>query len=226
MTFYESKHTIPLVQNKQAIIGIVAAAIILLGAGGVFLYSKNKPAAEPSSTTTVTQVTKTPSESMMSASLKDLFAGGKTSQCTFDVKGAIGETKGTVYVADTKAYGEFGTTTNGKTTTTHLIRNADTFYVWGDSIPTGMKMTMSVDEMASKMQGSAQYKDLDPNQKTDYKCSGWTVDSSVFVPPSNIKFTDLGGMMKTTVKPSGANCSVCNSLTGDVKNACLSQLGC
>ncbi len=223
-------------QNKQAIIGIVAAAIILLGAGGVFLYSQKKSASkpQPNSTTTATSVTKTPS-SMMSGSLKDLFAGGKTSQCTFDVKGASGETKGTVYVADTKAYGDFDmTSSNGKTTATYMIRNGDTFYVWGDSFPTGMKMTMSMDEMASKMQGSTQYKSLDPNQKTDYKCTDWTADASKFTPPSNVKFTDLGGMMiKTTGGPTipsttgtAPSCSVCDSLTGTTKAACRASLHC
>ncbi len=222
-------------QNKQALIGIVAAAIILLGAGGVFLYSKNKPAAEPSSTTSATEQTKT--ESSMSDSLSSLLKSGKTQQCTFSYTDPNGDsTQGVAYITAEKIRTDLTINSNGKESNVYVVRNGDDNFIWGSEFPnnTGLKMTLSIEDYESNTD-SKEY--FDPTRKVDYDCSGWTPDSTKFTPPANIKFQDLSAMMqnliKTTVKPSGAattpsasNCSVCNSLTGDAKNVCLQQLGC
>ena len=221
-------------QNKQAIIGIVAAAVILVGAGGVFLYSKNKPAPQPSSTSTATEQTKT--ESTMSNSLTDLLSSGKTQKCTFNYSDENGGTEGTAYINNQNMRADLNiTTADKKVSQMSMIRKDDDNYIWGGGFPsgTGLKMTLSADEFTNDTESK---KYFDASKKADYDCSGWTVDSSLFVPPSNIKFSDLSsmmqGLMKSETKPSGttnstgANCSVCNNLTGDAKTACMSSLGC
>lgn len=223
-------------QTKQAIIGIVAAIVILFGAGGVFLYSQNKsPQPQPNSTTTATDQEN--KKSSMSDSLTSLLKSGKTQKCTFssqDIGG--GNTQGTAYLTTDKMRTDLTITSSDKTSMVYVIRNGDDNYIWGSEFPnsTGLKMTLSIDEYESNSD-SREY--FDPTKKLDYDCSGWTVDSSVFVPPSNIKFSDLSsmmqGMMKSETKPTGAapsssasNCSVCNSLTGSAKTSCLAQLNC
>lgn len=210
-------------QNKTLLTGIAATIIILLGAGGIFLYTKNKTASTPSST--VATVSPTQKEKSSQGSLKDIFSNSGNKMCTFDVKEEKGETKGTIYNSGEKAYGEIQMTSSGKTQKTYVIRNGETFYMWGDSLPTGLKMTLSVDEMANKLSGNNNQPSVTPNQKVEFKCSDWTVDTSKFTPPTNVKFTDMTSAIKTT-SGSSSECAICNSLTGDAKSACLTQFSC
>ena len=213
-------------QNKTVVVGVAAAIIILLGVGGIFLYTKNQPSSSPNST--VATSTPTPESSANEGSWKDIFSNTGNKKCDIDVKTDESETKGTFYNSGTKAYGEMTLTSSGKTQQTFIIRDNDTFYMWGDSFPSGIKMTISVDEMASKM--SEAQPSPAPDQKISFKCTDWTVDSTKFVPPANIKFEDLSSIMKVTSAPSGtansSQCSICNSLTGSAKTSCLTQLNC
>lgn len=187
-------------RQNQLIIAAVAVLIILLGIGGYLIFGKSKTTTQNTQTTPQTANT---GNSTIQNSITDLFTGGATKQCTFDVKGSTGgSTKGTVYVSGNKAYGDIAMTSNGKASTMYLIRNDTTFYIWGDSLPSGVKMTMDVNEMAKKMQGG-QYSSFNPSEKADVNCTNWSVDESKFTPPSNIKFMDASGMMpKTTGTPT------------------------
>ena len=220
-------------QNKQAIFGIIAAVVILLGAGGVFLYSRNKP-AQPQPNSTTVQTSQENTQSSMSGSLASLLKSGKTQQCTFSYSDSNGNTRGTAYIASDKMRTDLTIISNGKQSNVYVIRNGDDNYIWGSEFPdnAGLKMKLSIEEYENNTD-SRKY--FDPTKKVDYDCSGWTLDSSVFTPPSNVKFSDLSqmiqSMMGTTKTPTGAvqptsQCSVCNSLTGDAKTACLQQLGC
>ncbi|MBI4098108.1 MAG: hypothetical protein HY426_03635 [Candidatus Levybacteria bacterium] len=220
-------------QNKQALIGIIAAAIILLGAGGVFLYSQNKPASNQPSTATQVGETQEEESGSMGSSLSELLALGKTQKCTFSYSDENGGTEGTVYINKGDMRGDMmiRTSADNKTMQMYMIRKGDDNYIWGGGFDagTGLKMTLSAEDFSTN-EDSKKY--LDASKKVDYDCSGWTPDSTVFVPPSNIKFQDLSGMMQGALKTTdttnstGADCSVCNSLTGDAKNACMSSLGC
>lgn len=183
-------------KQNQMIVGIAAAVIIVLGLGGYFLYGRN--AATTPTRMMNTSASNTNGNNMMQSSIKDLFASGETKQCTFSVKASSGgSTEGLIYVSGTNAAGKFTMMdTKGKATTTNLVRNADSFYIWGGGLPTGIKMSMNVDEMAQKMQSSPQTSSsFDPNAKVDFKCNPWTQDLSMFSPPTNIRFTDVSAMM-------------------------------
>lgn len=219
-------------QNKTLLAGIAAAIIILLGAGGIFLYTKNK--SNPTPNSTVAKVSPTPKENNSSGSLKDIFTNSGNKVCTFDVNSEEGKTKGTIYNSGTKSYGEIQITSDKKTQKTFFIRNNDTFYMWGDAFSTGLKMTLSVDEMASKL--SSAQPTTTPSQKINFKCNNWTVDSSKFTPPTNVKFTDMTSFVNptgVTGSPTSGNktttpdeCSICSSLSGSAQSACLAQFNC
>lgn len=217
-------------QNKNLLVGIAAAVIILLGAGGIFLYSKNKTTTTPNST--VATLSPTQKENSSEGSLKDIFSNPGNKKCEYGVKLQEGETKGTIYNSADKAYGEMQLISSSKTQKTFFIRNGDTFYMWGDSLPTGIKMTLSVEEMTSKL--SANQPSLAPEQKVTFKCSDWTVDSKKFTPPADVKFTDMSSIIKdagvtgapATTDGSSSECAICNSLTGAAKTACLDQFSC
>lgn len=215
-------------QNKQALIGIIAAAIILIGAGGVFLYSQNKPDTKQPNTTVADQQ----QAPVAGNTLGDLLKSGKTQKCDFSYEDENGKSEGVTYISGDNMRTDINITEGGKTSTIYVVRNGDDSYIWGTGFPnnTGLKMTISVDEFLND-ESSKKY--IDPGKDVDYKCSAWVADSTILTPPSNIKFNDLSGFMGgTTTSPTSGSqtgssqCSVCNSLTGENKTMCLQQLGC
>ncbi len=223
--------------TKQAIIALVVGVLILLGAAGAFLYSQSQPKNKV--TTVAEQVTPTPNNAMAN-SITALLTKGEKSKCTFSTENEKGNTNGTVYTSGENARADISTTVNNKETVAHMIRTGDTFYMWGDSIPMGIKMVMNVNDFASKMQENESFNTFDPEKEMDFKCVTWTEDAKLFTPPTTIKFTSFGNtaptdaMTKTTTAPtSSANstdnsqeCKICNSLTGAAKSACLQQFNC
>jgi len=223
--------------TKQAIIAIAVGALILVAASGAFLYSQSKP---KNNITKVAeqQVTPTPNNAM-SGSISQLLTSGETSKCTFGVTSENGNTSGTVYTSEENARADISTIVNNKETNMHMIRTGDTFYMWGDSFPMGIKMVMSVKDMASKLQDNKSFSSLDPNKEVDFKCITWTKDEKLFAPPTSVKFTSFGNttpndvMTKTTAAPTSTSstgetkeCNICNSLTGAAKSACVAQFNC
>lgn len=221
-------------QNKQAIIGIIAAAVILFGAVGVFLYSQKNQKSEPNSTA----VTESPKEkASMDNDIISILKSGKTQKCTFATDDANGgTTTGTSYISGDMMRTDIANSKDGKSSNIYVIRNGDDNYIWGSDFPsnTGMKMTLSIDEYEVN-ENAKKY--FDPNMKADYKCSAWTVDSALFTPPASIKFQDLSAMMKGLIQsvsksPTGttnsasSECTICNSLSGEAKSACLKQFSC
>lgn len=207
------------------IAGIIVAVIILLGLGGFLFLGKNG-----TSKNQVTQITPTPTvteNSMTQNSLLDLLTGGKTQSCTFTYAGSDGtKTDGTVYISGTKMRGDISTITSSKKESKiTMIRDGDITYIWGSDLPTGIKMTLSANDLKSNTQAN-QY--FNSTQKTDYKCSPWSVDSSMFSVPTNIKFTDISSMMKGIVSPTGTiqtGSDPCASITDPTtKTACENAL--
>ncbi|MBP9716537.1 MAG: hypothetical protein KBD51_01195 [Candidatus Levybacteria bacterium] len=219
-------------QNKQAIIGIIAAVVILAGAVGVFLYSQNKNDSEPTATVATDESKETTS---LESNLASILKSGKTQECTFTYADESGNsTSGTAYIAGQNMRTEVTSSTNGKSSTIYVVRNEDENYIWGSDFPnnTGLKMTMSIDEYVNN-EDSKKY--FDPNLNAEYDCSDWTADTTIFTPPTNIKFQDISAMMQGVMKgasnaPTGtaasSECSICNSLSGDAKTACMKQFSC
>ncbi len=227
--------------SRQAIIAIAVAAIIILGAGAAFLYSQTKNTSKQAVTTSAISPTKEVENNAMTNTLTSLLSSGKNTMCTFKTGNEKGETSGTFYISEDKARGDFTVTANGKEESTHMIKTGDTFYMWGDSLKAGIKMVMNINEMADKMKTSGDLAGIDPSKELGYKCAAWTVDNSLFTAPATIKFMSIGNMMPTTTsktsvtpakkvtqdpKDNSSQCNICNSLTGEAKNTCLTQLNC
>lgn len=210
-----------MLKQKQLVIAAVVVILLLLG-GGFFLFSKNKAVTStPSNSSNTKQEASNPTQNAMS-SLVDLLSSGQSTMCTFDVSASTGgSTKGTFYMAAGKMKGDFTTTDkDGKKSSMSMIRIDDQSYIWGGSLPSGIKMKLSTDDLKTNTQAN-QYFNL--NTKNDYKCIPWIVDSSKFSVPTNIKFTDLSSLMmpKTTgTTTNSSTSSPCDALTGDTKTAC------
>ncbi len=209
------------------LLAVVAGAIVLFG-GGVFFLNRNK--SQPQK---MTPQVVSPAPAQTSNSLLDLLSLGKTQKCDFTYQATDGaKISGTVYLTGTKMRSDIETVTNAnKKTNISMLRDGDTTYVWGSSLPSGIKMTLKSSDLKTNAQAN-QY--FNTTQKTDYKCSGWSADAAKFVVPTDIKFMDMGSLMMPSGVPttttSGstnpASCAVCSGLTGDNKTSCMTIYHC
>ena len=181
-------------KNNIVIAAVVVILLLLLGAGGYLMLNKNT-ASSPK--TTATTNTKQTEKQPTTKSLIDLVRMGQNLRCSFKAEVTNGSTEGTVYVSGQNIRADFNITTSGKIMKTSMIKNGDTNYLWGDNLPSGIKMTLSLDQISQNEQTSRYF---NANQKTDYNCTPWNVDSSLFTVPTNIKFTDMTSLLapKTT----------------------------
>lgn len=208
--------------NKNIVVAGVAVLILLIAGSAYLKLGKFR---NNQTQTAKIKVSPTPVKNKsLATSLLSLLTTGGNTKCTFEVtQTAGGSTKGTVYISGNKMYNTFTITDKtGKTSKMSMLRLADENYIWGDTLPQGIKMKLSVDDLKSNA-NAGQYVDL--NQEADYKCDTWIPDQSVFNIPANIKFMDVSALM---VKPTGAttpSSSPCNSITDpQTKAACESAL--
>jgi hypothetical protein len=180
---------------------IVVVLILLLGAGGYLMLNKNAG----NSTKTVSAPTAKPTATgQTTKSLIDLIKMGQNLRCSFKTDVTNGSTDGTVYVSGQNIRTDFNVTTNGKTLQTSMISMGGTNYIWGSGLPTagGIKMTVALDKISQNQQASNYF---NANQKVNYNCSPWNVDSSLFTPPSNVKFTDMTSLLAPQVTGTTGN---------------------
>ena len=217
--------------NKNLMIGIVIAVIVLIG-GFMFLNNGIAPAGNNGEPPTNGET--------LSASIDDLLAFSGTKTCTFSDEGV----SGTVYVSNGKMRGDFEATENGQVLTTHMVRADGYQYVWVDG-QGGLKIKEAdlkkFETQAN--QGNNQTPDL--NERVNYTCQNWSGDSAKFAVPTDVEFNDFGALFEGLGMPvpgnenieetivtdetpgAGAQCAVCNQLpAGEQRNACLQALGC
>lgn len=216
---------------KKVILGVIVLLVLLVG--GVLL-NRAKPTSEVADSTAAKSLAETQTNSTAEkSSLKSLLAMNKSQKCTFDVESS----SGTNYITGGKMRGDFTAKTGGSTATTHMIVDGQTSYVWMDGQTSGYKMDFSA------MQGNSTKGDVnntgqvnvDPNRDMNYNCTGWSVDNSVFVLPTNIKFADMSAMMDQyqtppTIAPIPGNTNMdqmmaaCNKLPEPAKTQCLASM--
>lgn len=227
--------------NKLFIPILLLAAFLLVGAG--YYYFVQMPKDEQAEQTeqmkkavVANQLTEDESkESSARMTLKELLLGGSQT-CTYSIAmDTGGTTSGTVYISDGKVRGDF-TISGGESGTYDgsMIQDGLYMYTWSSLMPQGMKIAITQEMRDGTDAGSTAsgQTGLDLNQKVEYKCQPWTVDSSKFTPPSNITFSELQiptGLQPATGSASQTNpslCSACDDLTGEQKTTCLTALKC
>ena len=187
---------------------IIIAVIVLLLIGGALYLNLGKSSTNPKDTGEMQGKTETAGE-MVKGSLKSLFGAGKNVTCT--VNNVDNNGSGTVYVAGNKIRGDFTSKVDDKTIESHFIQDTEFSYLWSSEMEQGIKMKadLGAEETAmsdNKNSQTSGTEAVDLNKEVDYKCSNWSVDNSKFVPPSNIKFSDMSDLMmpKTTPSKEGA----------------------
>lgn len=216
---------------KKVILGVIVLLVLLVG--GVLL-NWPKPTSEVADSTAAKNLAEIQTNSTTEkTSLKSLLAMNKSQKCTFDVEAS----SGTSYISSGKMRGDFTAKTGGSTGTTHMIVDGQTSYVWMDGQTSGYKMDFSAmqsNSMKGDVNNTGQV-NVDPNRDINYSCTNWSVDSSVFTLPANVKFTDMSAMMDkyqtppTIAHTPGSNTmdemmAACNKLPEPAKTQCLSSM--
>jgi hypothetical protein len=216
-------------------LGIIIV-VVLLAAAGYFGYSQFKASKTANPTNMATEGTKTAVDTVR-GTIQGLIAGGKNVTCTV-VDKTRGTGSSTIFVSGKKMAGDFKNVVEGKTIEGHMLMDGTFAYIWSSDQPDkGIKISVDEVNKADKQQGVNQ--GLDINAETELKCSPWIPNGSKFIPPTNIKFTDLTEMMKgftqpktttettptSTDKAAAPQTSVCDQITdATAKEACVKAL--
>lgn len=200
--------------ERQKIIIIAVAALIVLGAGGFALIKLQKPVVAPTIETAISESTPTPAT--QKSSLKSLLEKGGNVTCT--VKQSSGS--GTVFVSEKKFAGDFITKIEGKDTLSHIIYDGTTSYIWTDGANTGFKMKVDPSQMQNQGQNQ---QSVDLNQEVETDCKSWTPDNSKFTAPSNITFTDLSSLVPKASASSSTGTKVNTAICDQIADATARQ---
>lgn len=208
----------------------IAVPIVIIAIIGGVILSQSKKATPSEEQTPPTQAVKQTGEETFSGSILNLLKRGKNVSCTYKMTNEAGTTEGMVYMAGEKMKGEFKTVaTNGQEFDSSIIRDSKYTYSWSSVMAGGTKMKIEKDaEQGESTEAEKDDTTKSLEQDVDLKCKGWSVDNSMFVPPSNIEFKDLSAQVeqveKTAEDLESQQKAVCDQLSGQVKQQCLDAL--
>ncbi len=198
---------------NNKIVGIIVAILVILAA--IYFIGMRKDNDDNNKTESeISQQDSAEVESKPeSMSLKDLAAANKNQTCTFSTTDSNYSSEGTIYTAGGKFRGDFKSTAQNQTTLSHMIYDSKDAYMWMDGSTTGFKL--SIDAAA---QADASKQSFDANQKLNYDCDSWSVDSSKFELPSNVQFN---AMMDAGAQAPVTGSDPCASVPESVKAQCI-----
>lgn len=139
-------------------------------------------------------------------SIMSLFKLGKSMECTFSFSSDGMRGEGTGFFADGNARVDSLYTGTGSTpTASYMISDAKNkvMYTWtlDDGVAQGVKIAIP-DEVPENDTDTPKAPNamppvdagVTPETDVDYNCKPWSVDNSVFVPPSDVEFMDMTNM--------------------------------
>ncbi|OGG03951.1 hypothetical protein A2W14_05805 [Candidatus Gottesmanbacteria bacterium RBG_16_37_8] len=211
--------------NLYIAIGLVI--LLLLGGGAYFM--RNSSSTTPQRPSSQSDSQEKSSGNM--TSLKDLLTSGRPQKCTFTDTTDERNTQGITYVATGKVRGDFTSTDEGKTANMHMMIDGKTSFIWVDGESRGFKMVFKPEDLDEEQITNTPNQAIDPDKKIDFKCTSWSVDNSLFVPPSNVEFTDFSTMFPTAGPTKEGQtmpdpCAACNNLPQEAKDQCRTALKC
>jgi len=194
---------------------LIIIAVVLLGGGVWYFYNGNNSSSNQATTQTNNSksessdgdLAKTESESEPLSgigSLASVLGFGNKVRCNFSSADNDHESTGVFYTDGERLRVEMTATSPEGSFNSNMINDGEFIYTWGDT-PEGMmaiKMVnpetsetdTTVHDTASPSPDSNSYVDVD--EEVSYDCDRWTVDNSVFTPPSDVEFMDMAAMMQ------------------------------
>ncbi len=195
--------------NIKLLAGI-AAGLLVLG-GAYYLWSGSSDATQNSPEET---------ESIKSR-FSSLVQTGQSYECTFEYDDGSNTSSGVVYMTAgaNQLRGDFNVTDSAAgPMEIHMIRDGGYNYMWGSSMPGGIKMAVTNEESLFEDETNSPV-----NENVDYECRSWDVDNGKFSLPSDIEFQDMTAFqadMEASVGASADQCKACDMI-GD-ENAAAS----
>jgi hypothetical protein len=173
-------------------------------------------------------------------SLSALLELGQNLECSIVYTPRVaGEaaTEGTYFTSRGRMRGDFIIDSMDTQIVSSMILDAGTMYSWSEieGKKYGMKMTISELETSRAYDSVPEANAAVPlDEFVKYSCKPWVaIDGSIFVPPSDIIFTEYRDMINmgmefgTTYEGGGADaCSMCNHATGEARAQCRAMMSC
>lgn len=182
---------------------MVILCVVALGGGGLWYVAQKSSSPEQAQQNTEAKQQEETANNNMSGqgSFTDLMEFGESVRCTYSAQYETGSMQGVTYVdgknnrirTDGTAQGDSMPATFG------VIMAADVMYWWSDtpSGVQGMKMPIARESGEVQPTYAGETESSGPvsmDERVDYHCEHWGVDESVFIPPSDISFTDMNEM--------------------------------
>lgn len=195
---------------KKIIITIVVGLIAAFVVG--YLYFSNLDVSQQGSDTALTTqegetLTITTDETVKGKnSIMSLFKLGKSMECTFSFSSDGMRGEGTGFFADGNArVDSLYTGTDSAPTASYMITDAKNkvMYTWtlDNGVAQGVKMAIPDDAPENDTSAPTTPSPMPtgdtgitPETDVDYNCKPWSVDNSVFVPPTDVEFMDMTNM--------------------------------
>jgi len=184
---------------------IILAIVFFVAVGfGIWFVVSNTGEEEVSEVATETQaVTEEKQDSLFgTGSLASLMNKDDDIECTFKNTDEMGTSEGLFKYSKGLHRVDIKTVTAEGSYAMSIVNNGDRTYMWGDGPEGKMAIvttneTVEVDEEAAEFAESHQdAQAFDMGQGVSYECKKWSVNSSVFNPPSDIEFVDMQTMFE------------------------------
>lgn len=213
--------------GKLIIAAVVVAILVILAV--LFYTQMSKKSPQSSQGAAVSEQEGTPEVATTKGTIANLLGSGKNVMCQMDYSNESDSTEGTAYVSGEKMRGDFTIeTADGTTMTSHMIRDDQYSYIWTDDNSKGTKIKVEVTaDIEEKAKPQTQQTGVDVDKEVDLDCSNWTVDNSMFIPPTSIEFTDFSQTLKQVQEQSenvkDLQQSVCDQITDPQAKAACTQ---
>jgi hypothetical protein len=195
----------------QKIIYVLVGLVVV---GGVwYITTTDTPTEEASTSTDAERATETAPDTVEPetlsgfGSLKNILGLGDTIRCEFRST-FEGQTSEGVFYTDGERFRVDSTVTSPEsgTITSNMINDGIYTYTWGQSPQGAMAIKMATPEESDPMDWATEDWEaneesyVDFEQEVEYDCDRWNVDTSVFVPPSDVEFVDMEAMMQEAMQ--------------------------
>ncbi len=186
--------------NKNIVIGGIGA-LVVIAVTYFFIFNKAEaPSVESEGEDTSAEIQETKVEQGVSTFMS-LFTKTETMKCTYSTDAIGGDsipTNGVIYTAGGRVSVKTTMIQNNEEMTFNTIDDGTNNYSWGQSTEGTFAIKtkhLEPTTEAETVEPENNPASFDYNQEVEYDCTPWTVDDSVFVPPSDIVFMDLEMMM-------------------------------
>lgn len=228
---------------------LTIALIVVIGGGGfvlwqLFTVDVPEPASSnaPSGATTSESVSGADETLELSGTgtLATLLQRGRALECTISYvpeEPSAVAVEGTYFVSNERMRGDFLTTAEGgEEYLASMIMDGDTLYTWSEVEGETYGMRIDLSELPEDTENAPDTREPVPlDANVSYDCTPWeNVDATVFVPPSDVVFTDFsdvmqGGMEFGTIYEENGSadpCASCEQLPGEARTQCRAALSC